>query len=72
MFAFGTSCLEFPPEHRSVHTSALAYCASRLLLEGCVTASPQTTLQDISSHSNTSNEISERLVKPLTAEAFPV
>lgn len=33
VFTFGLSCLKFPPEPRSVHTSALAYYASRLLLE---------------------------------------
>ena len=44
--------------------------AFRLLLQGCVTASPQTTLPVISSLPDISVEIPWRLVKPLAAEAI--
>jgi hypothetical protein len=63
-------CLDLRPEHRSVHTSALAYYAFRLLLTGCITASPQTTLPDISSLPCIPVGTHGRLVKPLTAEAI--
>ena len=58
------------PQNTARPASRLSPQCRRLLLAGCVTASPQTPLPAISSQPDTSVEIPGRLVKPRAADAI--